>query len=157
MHWIFAYGSNMHLEDLQRWMSTRNLPPARILQAEAAVLLGHRLVWNYYSPARGGGAANIEPSDTDLPGVVLQVDEDTFGAIDRKEGYPGRYGRQRSRALLMSGRMVTPWVYSVRDEYRSPEQVCPTRAYRALLIEGALEFGLPRIHIDALELLETCD
>src|SRR5688572_13426247 len=98
MHWVFAYGSNMDLEDLGLWLTNSNLPPARILQAQAAKLVGYRLVWNHFSETRGGGVANIEPADSDLPGVAIQIDHQTLSALDRKEGYPSRYGRSLADA-----------------------------------------------------------
>lgn len=157
MPWVFAYGSNMHLFDLGQWMSTRNVPLGRILQASAAKLIGYRLVWNYYSPARAGGAANIEPAAGDLPGVALRVNRQGLDALDRKEGFPIRYGRHRARAVLASGRAVDVWTYIAEPAYRRQQLVPPTRHYRRLLIEGALHFKLPMAHVRALEAVATCD
>lgn len=157
MHWVFAYGSNMHIGDLRRWLMHSNLPPGRILQAEAAKLVGYRLVWNYYSPVRAGGAANVELADTELPGVALWVDADALHALDHKEGYPDRYGRQLVRTSLKRGEQVEAWVYIARACHLHPMPVAPTRHYRALLIDGARAFDLPSSHIRALEGLATRD
>ena len=157
MHWLFAYGSNMHLYDLERWLATSNLPPGKILQAHAATLVGYRLVWNYYSPVRGGGAANIEPADTLLPGVLLEVDEAALAAIDRKEGHPTRYRRTLADALLGTGGRLRAFTYVAEAPHIRQEYVAPTRHYLGLLLEGARNFALPRAHIEALEALETID
>jgi gamma-glutamylcyclotransferase (GGCT)/AIG2-like uncharacterized protein YtfP len=157
MHWVFANGSNMHLGDLRRWLTTSDLPPGRILQAEAAKLVGYRLVWNYYSPARAGGAANVEPADEELPGVALRLDAEAFQALDRKEGYPERYGRTQARAFLARGEAIEAWVYVAQARHVEPDPIPPSRRYRELLLEGAAAFGLPEAHLAALRALATCD
>ena len=158
MTWVFAYGSNMHLADLERWMASRPPPRGRILRAEAAHAEGYRLVFNYYSPTRQGGAANVEAApNRRLPGVAMELDEAALGAIDVKEGHPHRYHRSEARIVLANGLGLDAWIYMVRPEYRAAEPVLPTRHYRRLLVEGALEFGLPEAHITGLRKLETCD
>jgi len=157
MHWVFAYGSNMDLEDLGLWLTTSNLPPARIVQAQAAKLIGYRLVWNYFSATRGGGVANIERADGILPGVALRVDGSTLLALDKKEGYPNCYGRCLAPALLSSGRQIRAWAYVVQAERVVDRVVPPTRHYKGLLVRGATRFELPAEHIAALSELHTTD
>ena len=157
MHWVFAYGSNMDLEDLGLWLTNSNLPPARIVQAQVAKLVGYRLVWNHFSATRGGGVANIEPADSDLPGVALRVDHQTLAALDRKEGYPSRYGRSLTAAVLASGTCIQAWAYRVRAELVLEEAVHPSRHYKGILVRGATRFGLPAEHISHLSELPTCD
>lgn len=157
MHWVFAYGSNMDLEDLGLWLTTRNLPPARIVQARAAKLVGYRLVWNHFSKTRGGGVANIEPADAELPGVALKVDGKTLSALDRKEGYPSRYGRLLARAVLGSGTHIQAWAYVVQPEHLREGIVLPSRHYKRILVRGATRFQLPAKHISQLSALLTCD
>ncbi|HEY6726572.1 MAG TPA: gamma-glutamylcyclotransferase family protein [Polyangiaceae bacterium] len=157
MHWVFAYGSNMDLEDLGLWLTKRNLPPARIVQAQAAKLVGYRLVWNHFSKTRGGGVANIEPADSDLPGVALCVDHPTLSALDRKEGYPSRYGRALSEAVLGTGTRIQAWAYRVQAEHWLDGIVHPSRHYKGILVRGATRFGLPPEYISHLNALETCD
>lgn len=157
MHWVFAYGSNMDLEDLGFWLTQSNLPPARIVQAQRAKLLGYRLVWNHFSASRGGGVANIERAEGDLPGVALRVDQQTLAALDRKEGYPSRYGRSLARAVLESGTGIQAWTYMVQAEHVIDPVVLPSRHYKGILIRGATRFELPADHISLLGALETCD
>jgi len=157
MHWVFAYGSNMDLEDLGLWLTASNLPPARIVQAQAAKLVGYRLVWNYFAATRGGGVANIEPADGDLPGVALRVDRQTLSALDRKEGYPSRYGRSLTQAVLGSGTRIQAWAYRVQAEHVVDEVVLPSRHYKNILLRGATHFELPVAHIELLSSIPTCD
>ena len=157
MHWVFAYGSNMDLEDLGLWLTTSNLPPARIVQAQPAKLIGYRLVWNYFSATRGGGVANIERADGVLPGVALRVDRGTLLALDKKEGYPTCYGRRLLPAVLSSGRQIRAWAYRVQAERVVDQVVPPTRHYKGLLVRGATRFELPVEHIRELSELHTAD
>jgi gamma-glutamylcyclotransferase (GGCT)/AIG2-like uncharacterized protein YtfP len=157
MHWLFTYGSNMHLKDLQGWLQSSNLPSGEIVQARAGKLIGYRLVWNYYSKVRGGGAANIEPATTDLPGVLLRLDQVALSAIDAKEGHPTHYQRQLASAQLQGGEALRAWTYIVHPERRKPLHIAPTRHYLGLLIDGATAFNLPNAHITALKGLSTID
>jgi len=160
MHWLFAYGSNMHLNDLKRWFSTSNLPPGRIVQARSGKLAGYRLVWNYHAPVRGGGAANIEPAADELdelPGVLLQVDQVALDGIDQKEGHPHRYRRRAVEPQLSTGEKLRAFTYIAEGAQVVPHFVPPTRHYLNLLIEGARAFSLPEQHIRALMALRTVD
>ncbi len=60
----FAYGSNLNQEDLNKWCRQRNRPliDLKSKSPRTCILRDYRLDFNYYSPSRGGGAANIEPS-----------------------------------------------------------------------------------------------
>ena len=79
MIWVFAYGSNMHLPDLARWAAERGLPTPVVRCARVATLEGYALTWDYRSPTRRGGAANVRPAPgTSTPGVALQVDAPTL-------------------------------------------------------------------------------
>ena len=157
MHWVFAYGSNMDLDDLGLWLTRSNLPPARIVQAQAAKLVGYRLVWNHFSQTRGGGVANIERAESELPGVALRVDRQTLSALDKKEGYPSRYGRSLAPAILQSGSCIQAWAYMVQAENVIDGVVLPSRHYKGILVRGATRFQLPAEHIEFLSALETCD
>lgn len=160
---VFAYGSNMHLSDLRRWLAAHGHRTDGILGAIPALLPGYRLVWHYYSSARRGGAASIAAAETGaLPGVVLTCDADTFAAIARKEGFPTRYHRFRVtvRPLAtapggLDGAPLPVWVYQVRPEYRQEETVPPTPGYLALLIQAAESFRLPDRHIQELKKTPT--
>ena len=54
----------------------------------------------------------------DVAGEVLTVTPETFARLDRLEGYPNLYGRERVPALLEDGSRVEAWVYVMR---RLPE------------------------------------
>jgi len=155
---VFAYGSNLHLEDLAGWMGRGGFGEPRLGRVLPAVLPDFRLVWNYPSQSRAGGAANVEPCDGEaVYGAVLEVDARTFSAVDVKEGHPERYVRRRLPVCLLAGGETTAWVYEVTPGWRRPHQVWPSRGYLALVLEGARRLGLPEAYLDALAATPTLD
>ena len=90
--WVFAYGSNLHIQDLKHWLRHYGYSDEGIIQVLPAILDNYRLVWNYYSPVRKGGAANVEPAPGhQVLGALLELTPETLPGIDRKEGHPKRY------------------------------------------------------------------
>lgn len=153
MEWVFAFGSNMHLADLRRWLGERGYATDDIHAAVPARLAGYELVWDYYSPPRRGGAANIQPaSERTLYGVALQVGPNAWRGIDHKEGHPHRYhrGAQPQRLELADGHSVAAWVYRVQPAFRWPYFIPPRRNYLQLMLEAAVALDLPDAHINAL-------
>lgn len=158
--WVFAYGSNMAVEDLRSWLAAHGYSPDGIARIEAATLPGYRLVWNYYSVSRGGGAANVEPcAGRNLPGLALLVDAKTLAGIDQKEGHPNYYRRGSSQRVvrLKSGEDISAWVYVAVPERCSARPGPPRRAYLALLRKAAREHALPDWYIAELEATPTAD
>ena len=157
--WVFAYGSNMDLGDFARWCRERGREIGRITRAECARVEGHRLVWNYHSRARAGGAANVEQaSGVELFGVALEVCPTALAALDAKEGHPNRYRRSLVGArLLGSEERIDAWLYAVEPSFVSSGIVPPRRAYLELLIQAARQHGLPQAYIDALVVTPTAD
>jgi hypothetical protein len=160
LHWVFAYGSNMATDDLTNWLTSNGHLASGLVRIEPATLAGHRLIWNYRSRSRDGGAANIEPCvGADLPGVALMVEAVVLSAIDRKEGHPRFYSRGSSPlpVRLRQGNEVSAWVYVAVPARRSLTPVRPRRAYLQLLIAAAQQHGLPVSHIAELEATPTAD
>ncbi len=161
--WTFAYGSNMKISDLDADLRGRADGAECIVETLPAFLRGWRLVWNYFSKSRACGAANIEPAaDDELPGVVMRLTNVGLKALDRKEGHrkdisTSSYRRQVGPIRLKSGETVNAWVYVARPEMVSESPQWPSRAYRQLLIDGAIENDLPEAHIQALKAIRTCD
>lgn len=160
LSWVFAYGSNMATDDLMRRIVGEGGSADGLVRVERAFLPGHRLVWNYRSNTRGGGAANVEKcAGRELPGVALLVDEAVLSVIDRKEGHPSFYSRGASpiRVWLSGGEEIRAWVYVAAKRRCSATPVLPLRAYLQLLIDGARKHGLPPMHIAELEATPTAD
>jgi cation transport regulator ChaC len=142
-HWVFAYGSNMHLADLHSWFE-RTGHPLVVHGVERALLVEHRLVWNYYSQRRAGGAANVERRrDTQVWGAALSIDPSSLHGFDRKEGHPRIYRRIERPIRLARGPWVAAWVYTVTRAHRRTGLVAPEPHYHSLLLQGAAQLQLP--------------
>ena len=159
MHWVFAYGSNMHLPDLDRWLRERDLDNIGPLRIERARIPDFELVWNYRSSVRQGGAANASPrTGAELRGLALFVDNTLLSAFDEKEGHPTRYDRGAAPVhteLLGSGAPVVSWLYRVTPAYESTVAVPPRAAYLQLLIEAAEEHDLGADYVQRLREVPT--
>jgi len=152
--WVFAYGSNMDMPDLARWVREEGVIDDAPSQIRSATLLRHQLVWNYRSVARRGGAANIEPGPENLPGVVLEVTEALLHAIDRKEG--PSYARAVHRVATPQGE-IDAWAYRVIAERREATPIYPRQDYLEIMLRAARLHELPKAHISALENTPTLD
>jgi len=160
LDWVFAYGSNMHMVDLRRWLAENGHGAGGIHRVEPATLPGYRLAWNYRSRTRNGGAANVAPAEGRvLPGLALLVDAVTLRALDMKEGHPSWYDRGASRHTLRlhAGGVVDGWVYVATAARCSVDAVWPRREYLELLVVAAREHGLPHAHVAELEATPTAD
>ena len=161
MHGIFAYGSNMHLGDLARWLDERGLAELAPLEARPARLVDHALDWHYHSMSRDGGAANVVPAPgAEVRGVVIHGCERLLEAIDAKEGHPVRYSRGTQpvpAACLHTGEVLEAWVYRVQPAYRTDAPVAPRAAYLQLMLEAAGHHGLGEDWQARLAAIATCD
>ena len=146
MHAIFAYGSNMHLADLARWLEDCGLAHVAPQEATPAVLADHALDWHYHSVSRDGGAANVVPRDgAELRGVVLHGCATLLEAIDTKEGHPVRYSRGDApvaAACLRTGDRLDAWLYRVTPAYTTVAPEAPRAAYLELMVEAARQHEL---------------
>ena len=91
MNYYFAYGSNLNAKDLFE-RADIELNPVGL-----ALLPGYRLIFNYRSRSRRGGAISVTDVDATqhaVAGVLFEVpDGGLLAAIDRKEGHPNSYQR----------------------------------------------------------------
>ncbi len=157
---VFAYGSNMHTEDLRRWFAAAGHATPCLGTPQPGLLVGYELVWNYHSKARAGGAANVEPTPgAKVAGVVFHVNQETLDGFDAKEGHPHRYRREEQPRLiqLLDGGEVAAWVYRVTARHRQAGPVWPRSEYLSLLVSSAEEFALPRWYIERLQATPTSD
>ena len=144
---VFAYGSNMDTKDLARWALENGRPKPRICADTVGELRGYRRIWNYWSEARQGGAANVRiaPGES-VWGILLSVDSTTLETVDLKEGHPQRYTRAPREIPVWCpalGRTVYAWLYTVTMAYERPTPILPTSDYLELMIRAAEGHGLP--------------
>lgn len=137
----------MDRHDLQAWFARQGLDPPRIERSAVGLLEDHELVFNYYSRARGAGAANVQPARGHaVYGLLLWVDARTFEGLDHKEGAPHRYQRRLVASACPDGSPVQSWLYSVTPAYRSDAFVAPSPQYLDLLTRAAERHAFPEVY-----------
>jgi len=141
----FAYASNMEPRRFQRLCRGATVVgPAR--------LPGHRLAFSRYSRQRRGGSADVVPDpESEVWGVLYEVDDGDLAAMDRSEGVPAAYHRE---------------VVMVVDEAREERQAVtylanrtgeflPHKEYLRVIVQGAEARALPPEYIEGLKGIRT--
>jgi gamma-glutamylcyclotransferase (GGCT)/AIG2-like uncharacterized protein YtfP len=134
----FAYASNMHRSQMQRWC-----PASRFLKT--ASLPGFRFVYDGFSVTWDGAVANIVKSDGDTVwGVLYEVTERDRLTLDAFEGYPRDYDHRDVEVRDRDGNVCRAVTYFRTGRAPGP----PHPDYERIVIDGAKESGLPEDYID---------
>lgn len=148
----FAYGSNMDEEDLESWCLRNRYSPIRPLAKEVAVLRGWKLVFNHYSPRRKGGVANIQKCESEeVWGLLMEITEDDFRKLRKKEGAPEVYQEELVSVLTRAGSVKEAITFVVKRP--AAQFVPPTHHY--LLIRSAVKNGFPTDYLQKLKSIPT--
>lgn len=142
----FAYGSNL----LTRRMVER-VPSARVVSL--ATLVGHRLCWHKRG-RDGSGKCDVLPTGDPADrvfGVIYRMTLADKHALDRIEGLGAGYDEQEVTLLTADGPMRA-WTYRATDI--APDAL-PFTWYKALVLAGAREHGLPAHYVARLEAIEA--
>ena len=126
----FAYGSNLHVEQMGgRCPGAEGVSPA--------VLEGWRLVERGY--------ADIEPAEgACVHGALYLITDDDLAALDLYEGYPEFYLRREVTVTDPSGAAHAALVYLMTDRYKKGLENQPyTEGYRAVCSAGAAHWRIP--------------
>ena len=145
MVWYFAYGSNMQSATLR---GRRGIAYTR---AQAARVPGWRLVLDKPPLIEvGHGFANIVPDPaTEVLGVLFELSEDEMEHIELSEGVRiGNYAAVEVWAWPFDA--VEPVQARSLSSDRRDATLRPSTRYMALLIEGAVEHGLPTDYVETL-------
>ena len=148
---VFAYGSNMDLIHLVDWCRLHCKAEVQILDSQVVTLPDYKLVWNYYSKMRQGGAANVEYCrGAEVPGLLLRVTSKSLKYIDHKESHPTVYdrGNKPLELYLSNNKSVKAWVYKVLPHLCRSEVVYPTEDYFNIVLGAAKKHQLPDWHIE---------
>ena len=102
-----------------------------------AVLEGYRLVFNKRSTRnpREGYANIVKDESSVVEGILYEIAEEDIERLDRYEGYPYHYYREKVRVRLPNGDTVEATVYIARQEMTA-EGLKPTREYLNHLLKG---------------------
>ena len=143
----FAYGSNMLTARLRE-----RVPSATAIGI--GQLEDHALRWDKRSWRDGSGKCDAEftgqPSDV-VWGVVFEFDPEDKPALDQAEGLGNGYMETVVNILTEAG-WITAVTYLATDKDAS---LRPYHWYKALVIAGAREHGLPPSYRSHLELVVT--
>ena len=133
MHGYFAYGSNLCVTQM-----AQRCPDA--VDPRPALLRDHDWLINER------GVATVEPfSGTEVHGVLWQVSDRDLATLDRAEGVPARYRRDRMTVHTDAG-TADAWVYV--DHRVNPG--APRPGYLERIIAAAGHHQLPQRWIDFL-------
>ena len=147
--YYFAYGSNMHLEQMQY-----RCPNAVVV--ENVRLENYRLAFCGMRP--GNGVATILPEDgSHVDGVLWKITPECERSLDRYEGYPHLYGKETICVHNAEKVNKEVMVYTMNAPYK--EHVCvPSDFYLRGILEGCRENQVPTKHIyDAVECAEKME
>src|SRR6266481_4011836 len=143
----FAYGSNMLTARLRE-----RVPSAAAIGI--GQLVGHALRWDKRSWRDGSGKCDAEATDRQdevVWGVVFELDAEDKPALDEAEGLGAGYMEKTVHVLTDAG-PVTAVTYCATDK---DAKLRPYHWYKALVIAGAREHGLPASYRSRLELVIT--
>lgn len=144
----FAYGSNM--------LSTRMCHPDRVPSARplgVGHVTGHRLTFDKVSANDGSGKCDAEETKNAsdrVYGVLYSIDKAEKCRLDDAEGLGSGYEEKPVKVVAAKGVVPAVMYYATS---KNPS-LKPYHWYKALVVAGAVEHGLPFPYV---ELLRTVD
>jgi len=148
----FAYGSNMQGETFR---GRRGIRP---LSAAPVRVPGWKLVVDKPSmlPLRQSFANVVTEAGAVVYGVLYELSEDDHVHVELTEAVPfGNYRRVEVEAHPLDG--GAPRLVRTLTSDRRDGTLRPSSRYVGLMIEGAIEHGLPEEWIEGLRALPTCE
>lgn len=152
----FAYGSNMD------WQQMRDRCPSAKFVC-IAKLKNYRLAVTRKSTKRDCGVVDaVCQANSNVWGVVFQIDERDIGNLDAKEGFVS--GRDKNAYIRKeidvcedgdeTKPITTMSYFVVKKETDVP---LPNAEYKRLLVGGAKYWHLPQDYVRELEQIETSE
>ncbi len=134
MSLYFAYGSNMDETQMRE-----RCPESTLLGT--ATLHAHRLVFTIPSRKWGGGCADIVPDqNAEIYGVLYELSDADFAALDKKEGVFTKSYRRVSVMVERESEMVRADTYEVVSK---TEGLAPSMPYISQIVRAAERFSFP--------------
>lgn len=146
----FAYGSNLNQKDFNDWCNQRGIPEGLLRFHSNANLPDFDLAFSYRSKTRNGGVLDIRPRAGQLvPGVLFEVDDEGWDALDKKEGAPNVYERVDLQVLNERGESIEAVTYRVCNG-RKLQFVAPHPAYVEIVRQGLDDWGIGDAQLNAV-------
>ena len=143
----FAYSSNMLTDRLRE-----RVPSATAIGI--GQLVGHALRWDKRSSRDGSGKCDAEATGRQediVWGVVFEIDPEDKPALDQAEGLGVGYMEKTVHVSTEAGPVAAVMYYATDKD----PSLRPYHWYKALVIAGAREHGLPVGYRSRLELVVT--
>jgi gamma-glutamylcyclotransferase len=143
----FAYSSNMLTNRLRE-----RVPSATAIGI--GQLVGYALRWDKRSGRDGSGKCDAEATgrqDDVVWGVLFELDPEDKPALDQAEGLGAGYTEKTVNVLTETGPVAAVMYYATDKD----ASLRPYHWYKALVIAGAREHGLPPSYRSRLELVVT--
>ena len=117
----------------------------------SACLDEHRLAFTRRSVRSGTGVADVlSAPDHQVWGVLYELSNEDFDALDRKEGHGWAYTREQKHVgLVADGSKREALLYTVL--VKEPNEVPPSREYLNCLIAAARRHAFPPDYVSKLE------
>ena len=149
---VFTYGANMDLAQMgERCPNSKDLFQPFVARAD-----GWRLWFPRSSERRQGGVGSMMSAPGEAVwGVVFGLTLEDLARLDRSEGVPSSYRRDRLALTWGKGLSQEVWAYLAIPQDKPPKHYMPHQDYLALYIRGAESFKLPPEYIDKLKKIET--
>lgn len=142
----FAYGSNMFTKRLKE-----RTPSAE--KFGIGIVCGRRLTWDKISKD-GSGKCDIEPTDDPsncVWGVLFIINLSEKSNLDKAEG-AGKGYKEESIQVKIAGDSYNAITYVATEK---AETIRPYHWYKAYVVSGAIEHGLPVTYIEWLRTAES--
>ena len=141
----FAYGSNLHMLQFKR-----RCPGSSV--AGRARLPDYRLAFTRYSTKRKGGVADIVPEPgAEVWGALYEITPPDLEALDTFEGVPRSYRRENVTVYDDAGAPREALCYFANQT----GAFAPSKMYLGLIVNGAVEHGLPEEYVESLRRTNT--
>jgi gamma-glutamylcyclotransferase (GGCT)/AIG2-like uncharacterized protein YtfP len=149
---VFAYGSNMDLSQMnERCPNSKDKFQPFLVKAD-----GWKLCFPRHSDRRQGGVGSIIPAKGEVVwGVVFGLALEDLARLDRAEGVPNAYRRDRLPVTWGNGFKKEVWTYFAIPQDTPAKHYVPHEDYLALYVRGAESFKLPGEYIDTLKKIAT--
>ena len=135
MQLYFAYGANLNKQAMDRRC-------AGAVYAGRAKLPGHRLTFR--GNDRGVGVADVVPKEnSEVLGALWWLAPEHIAALDRFEGYPYLYTREKVQVKAEDGTMAEAVVYAMVRGHME----LPGYGYANTILQGYRDCGLPETHL----------
>jgi gamma-glutamylcyclotransferase (GGCT)/AIG2-like uncharacterized protein YtfP len=149
VRYSFAYGSNTDAEDWRLWCARHGHDPAALRPIGPAILPDARLAFDFFGRGRGGGVLNFQSRlGGFVEGVLLEVTEAGWSALDQKEGVPHAYQRRQRHVILPDGQAVAAIAYQVVPG-RQQGFIAPPAPYLQAVRRGFAAHGLHPFPLEA--------